>query len=225
MFVSAMEDNIARIRSEVDRETTRGPRRVLDLGCWDGSTTSQYVNSECELVGIEGNRDAGEMASSRYGWSVIEADLNAPLPFDDSSFDLVTSNQVIEHLSDTDRFICEVFRVLRPGGLAVISTENLASWHNILALTFGWQAFSLTNVSQLRSGIGNPLANLRYSDPLREMGGHQRIFSYQGLKELAVAAGFGEVRVLGAGYYPLPSAVARIDPRHAAFISLTCRRP
>src|SRR5207237_1346369 len=82
--------------------------------------------------------------------------LNADIPIRDESFDAISSNQVIEHLSDTDIFLAESFRVLRPGGHVVVSTENMSSWHNLAALLLGWQAFSLTNITDKRSGIGNP---------------------------------------------------------------------
>ena len=85
---------------------------------------------------------------------------NDRLPYDDESFDVVCSNQVIEHLARTDNFVSEILRVLRPGGYAVTSTENLASWHNIAALALGWQPFSLSNVSKVL-GLGNPLAIYR----------------------------------------------------------------
>jgi 2-polyprenyl-3-methyl-5-hydroxy-6-metoxy-1,4-benzoquinol methylase len=48
---------------------------------------------------------------------------------------------MIEHLRDTDGFMIELQRVLKPGGIAVISTNNLASWHNIVALMLGAQPF------------------------------------------------------------------------------------
>lgn len=87
---------------------------------------------------------------------MTEADLDAPLPFEDGAFDLVVSNQVLEHLVDTDLFVSEIRRLLRPGGVAVVSTENLASWHNVAALVLGWQPFSLGNVTARRPGLGNP---------------------------------------------------------------------
>lgn len=50
----------------------------------------------------------------------------------------MTSNQVIEHLYDTDNFVAEVHRILRSGGTAVVSTEKAASWHTG-SLLLGWQ--------------------------------------------------------------------------------------
>lgn len=82
--------------------------------------------------------------------------MNKGIALENESIDVVFSNQVIEHLYETDKFISEIYRILKPGGYAVISTENLSSWHNIFALILGWQPFSLSNISSLRSSIGNP---------------------------------------------------------------------
>ena len=153
------------------------------------------------------------------------ADLNGRFPFEDARFDVVTSNQVIEHLVETDNFVSEIFRVLRPGGYAVVSTENLASWHNVAALVLGWQPFSLTNVSQRRSGIGNPLAVHGAEAPRWKSWEHLRVFAHRGLRDLFAVHGFAVESVLGAGYFPLPASVGRREPRHAALITLKARRP
>lgn len=67
-----------------------------------------------------------------------------------------------------------------------------------------------------RLGLGNPLANLRGEEPLEPAWEHPRIFSHLGLAELVAAHGFTDVHVVGAGYYPFPSAFAHVDPRPTA---------
>lgn len=47
-----------------------------------------------------------------------------PLPFDDASFDCVITFQVIEHIRRDAQFVAEIGRVLRPGGLLVLTTPN-----------------------------------------------------------------------------------------------------
>lgn len=47
-----------------------------------------------------------------------------PLPFDDATFDCVVSFQVIEHIKRDREFVKEVYRVLKPGGVFVVSTPN-----------------------------------------------------------------------------------------------------
>ena len=143
----------------------------------------------------------------------------------DGKSDQLVSNQVIEHLYDTDLFVAENARIAKPGGLVIVSTENASSWHNIGALVLGWQAFSLTNVSGLAAGVGNPLALRRGDEGWPFPMQHHRIFSLRGLIELGTLHGLQLVRALGAGYHPLPPSVGRLDATHAHFITIAFRKP
>jgi hypothetical protein len=67
---------------------------------------------------------------SRFCLSIAEK-----LPFPDSCFDRVLSREVIEHVMDPGEMLKEIYRVLKPGGMAVITTENedafgLANYHD-----------------------------------------------------------------------------------------------
>ncbi|MDB6077814.1 MAG: hypothetical protein JWO82_1561, partial [Akkermansiaceae bacterium] len=66
----------------------------------------------------------------------IACDLNLPLPVEPSSFDVVTSSEVIEHLENSRAICREWFRVLRPGGTLILSTPNCESWRSLLSLVF-----------------------------------------------------------------------------------------
>ena len=114
--------------------------------------------------------------------------------------------------------------MLKPGGRAITSTENLASWHNIAALAFGWQPFSLTNVSSTRLEIGNPLAIHRGENADRRTWQHVRVFAYRGFREAFEAHDFSVETIVGTGYYPLPHQLGRIDKRHAAFLTIAATR-
>ncbi|HWZ90549.1 MAG TPA: class I SAM-dependent methyltransferase [Polyangiaceae bacterium] len=201
---------------------------LLDLGCDAGERTSVYAQA-AETVDVHGVEmvDARAALARERGISVVSADLGTPLPFADQTFDAVVSNQVIEHLFDTDMFVAEAYRVLKTGGIVVTSTENLASWHNVAALILGWQPFSLTNVS-LTGSIGNPLG-LAVGGDYREYAvgvpwQHRRVFATRGLVDLHRGHGFTAVRSVGAGYFPLPSGLGRLNPAHAAFITVTGKR-
>lgn len=198
---------------------------LCDLGAGDGEVTrlvANHVNPKSISVVEIDPANAARLRDK--GFTVYSGDLNSRLGLD-VSFDVVIANQVIEHLYDTDLFLSEVFRITRPGGAAVISTENLASWHNVLSLLFGWQPFSLTNVSGIASGIGNPFALHAGEDGACFEMQHHRLFTARALRELMVAHGFVDVRVAGSGYYPLPPQFGRIDPNHAHFITAIGSRP
>lgn len=198
---------------------------VLDCGCGNGECTLKFATKigTQNIFGIEIAKELIDQPKQR-GINVQQADLNDIFPFKNESIDVLIANQVIEHLYNTNNFIGEIYRVLRRGGYAVISTENLASWHNIFPLFFGWQPFSLTNISKHRLGIGNPFALHRGKNLSFPSWQHIKVFAYRGLKEIFEIEGFKVTRILGAGYYPLPNFLARLNPRHAAFLTIKVRK-
>jgi SAM-dependent methyltransferase len=206
----------------MDAVASGPPRsRLLDLGCFNGAFTVELgaVAGARELVGVEWMPEHAR-AARRRGVDVVEADLNDPLPFLDGSFDLVHANQVIEHLRSTDRFLAELRRVCAPGGRIVLSTNNLASWHNVASLMAGYQPLPLHVSDEFH--VGNPIdprRGTRHADPGQT---HLRVFTLRALTELAGAHSLQVAGVHMNGYYPLTPrwarAAARLDPRHAAFM-------
>ncbi len=219
MFMAANRRNRANILKLAGHEKSK---KILDLGCDDGQWTFQVAKSAQaeEIFGIEINPVAAA-AARKNGIQVTVGDLADPLPFADSTFDLVHTNQVIEHVPDIDQFAREAFRVLKPGGRLILSTENGSAWHNVFAAAMGWQIFSLTNLSSLQSGVGNPLALHRGSTEFSNSWTHKVIFNYRGLIEFLALHGFKNISVRGAGYYPLPSILGDVDRRHAHLLALS----
>jgi SAM-dependent methyltransferase len=202
---------------------------VLDVGCDDGA----WTNDVRRRIGVPAHRvhglelvDERAELARRRGFHVWTGDIEEPWPFEDDFFDVVHSNQVIEHVVRLDHFVTEIRRVLAPGGVAVVCTENLASWHNVGALALGYQPFSLTNVSNVRP-IGNRFALHAGENPEYESWQHVHVLTMSGLLDIFSAHGFTVADSWGTGYYPAPrllaSPLASIDPKHAHFICVVAR--
>lgn len=200
--------------------------KFLDLGCDDSKWTMRMARK----IGTKDVSGTEILSSSvikarKRGVEVKECDCNKELPYKDSIFDIIHSNQVIEHLSNTDMFMEEIYRILKPGGYAVISTENLASWHNIFALILGFMPFSLTNISTKKAAIGNPFAPHVGKEATQATSWqHMRIFTIYGLKDLSEKVGFVTEKVLTSGYYPLGNWFSKIDQTHSHFFVLKLRK-
>jgi SAM-dependent methyltransferase len=221
MYTNAMQLNKRNILDFIKENQNES---ILDLGCDDGIWTTALGRAarSSKLFGIEIVPEALEEAISR-GIEAKKSNLSDDFPYPTSSIDVVHANQVIEHVPDIDHFMSETYRVLRPGGKVVISTENASSICNIFASLMGWQIFSLTNFSSLKGGIGNPLA-LHSSTGKNSSWTHKTILNYCGLRDLFKVYKFDEIEIKGSGYFPLPAWVGRIDVRHAHFLALSARK-
>ena len=99
-------------------------KRVLDWGCNDGYGLELMRSRAKEIAGLDVAPQAVEAARKRLGDSRIELYDGKRSSFDDGSFDVVTSFQLIEHISDYPSFFTELVRVLTPNGMAVFTTPN-----------------------------------------------------------------------------------------------------
>jgi SAM-dependent methyltransferase len=101
-------------------------KRVLDVACGEGYG-SQILSVVAEdVTGIDISADAVAHAAGRYGTErlkFVEASA-ALLPLDDDSVDVVVSFETIEHHDQHEEMLSEIRRVLRPGGLMVLSSPN-----------------------------------------------------------------------------------------------------
>lgn len=201
---------------------------VVDLGCETGRFTMRVARKigSKKIYGVDYCSKFIQL-SRRNQVDVREANLNEFIPYDSGSFDVVIANQVIEHLSNTDEFLREIYRVLKKGGYTVVSTPNLAVWHNIYAIFKGYQLFS-TSVSD-EICLGNPhspIYKMWFGDEYND--GHKRIFTHRGLKELFEYHGFQIDKIVGSGYYPfsgkLAEALCKIDVKHSQYLTVKARK-
>src|ERR1700731_3036984 len=99
-------------------------REVLEAGCGEGYGADLIAGVARRVVAVDYDAAAVAHVRDRYpGVEVMQANL-AKLPLTDASMDVVVNFQVIEHLWDQPQFVAECARVLRPGGLLMVSTPN-----------------------------------------------------------------------------------------------------
>ncbi|NOD64537.1 MULTISPECIES: glycoside hydrolase family 99-like domain-containing protein [unclassified Ruegeria] len=99
---------------------------VLDIACGEGYGTDIIAASAKSVIGVDVSASAVEHAKFHYRDPRLcfRAGSATDIPIPDQSVDLVVSFETIEHLEEHDRMIQEVRRVLRPGGLLLISSPN-----------------------------------------------------------------------------------------------------
>jgi len=106
--------------------------RYLELGCGDGHMLEQLRSFGVQSVRGTSYRprDMDDSRTRAFPPSISPlidraVDLDEPLAYDDATFDVVFSVEVIEHLEGHRNFISEAARVLKPGGHLVLTTPNL----------------------------------------------------------------------------------------------------
>jgi SAM-dependent methyltransferase len=111
--------------------------RVLDVGCSSGYGAAGIAVAgppERVVVGLERDRDALAEGRRRFPWlTLLEGDA-AALPVPDRCADAVLLLDVVEHLADPAAAVAEAHRVLRPGGVLVISVPHRGALRRLDAL-------------------------------------------------------------------------------------------
>jgi SAM-dependent methyltransferase len=123
----------AELRRDIPRLGLSPSSRLLDLGCGPcGPLAFILVNAGCQGVGLEQSPAALQIGRERAASLGIEAllsvqlaDLNEPLPFEPRSFDAAISLDVILHLRDRQEFFLAVAKLLRPGGLFLVTDAGV----------------------------------------------------------------------------------------------------
>ena len=173
--------------------------RVLDLGCGHGSNSRVLFadRPDLDVVGLDVS------AKAIAGYLEVRPGLVGDaehLPFASASFDLVVSDDVIEHLVDTDSYAREIHRVLRPGGHLALSTPNLAAWFNRISLVMGVQpAYSEVSFEKV------------FGRPGSDIVGHLRLFTCKAVVQFLEYHRFDVLEVRSAPFGALPTPARQID--------------
>jgi ubiquinone/menaquinone biosynthesis C-methylase UbiE len=98
---------------------------VLEVGCGEGRGIDWMIDRAKSFTAIDKIEPVIEGLKKKYPQGRFLSGNIPPLTvFQDQVFDRVVSFQVIEHIRDDRLFLNEIFRVLRPGGVALLTTPN-----------------------------------------------------------------------------------------------------
>ena len=103
---------------------TKEPRgKALDLAAGQGPLSYAMKNKGFEVTATEVFPEQFKAPEVRC----LKVNLNEKTPFEDGSFQVVLGVEIMEHLEAPRAFLREIYRILAPGGLAVITTPNISS--------------------------------------------------------------------------------------------------
>lgn len=202
----------------------------LDCGCSDGLKTLDRAKiiGTSKIFGIEMvSQNSGPALQS--GLKIITSDLNNSWPIDSQSVDCITATETVEHLVDLDNFFSEAKRVLKRGGILIISTENLASLHNIFALICGNQPYTGPYLSKKYSVGNHPVDLFHKQKTKNNMPPHLNVMTFKSLLSLLKSYGFEISGFKGVGYYPFPLIISKIlttfDKVHSSYVVVKAVKP
>ncbi|MCE2399595.1 class I SAM-dependent methyltransferase [Candidatus Poribacteria bacterium] len=118
------------LRHYVELVTRYAPSgsNILDLGCGNGISARLLNQADYDVVGTDISplflEEARNWENPKLRYQVCDV---LELPFDNESFDVICSNELIEHLPDVETALKEMGRVVRKGGKIVLSGPNLCS--------------------------------------------------------------------------------------------------
>ena len=173
--------------------------RILDIGLGSGKDLinirqkcrEAYPDLKLDLYGFEYYPPYVE-AAQKEGIKVFPGNVeNETFPFEDGFFDIVLSNQILEHTKEVFWIFSEISRVLKPHGYILTGVPNLASFHNRIALFFGLQ----------------PTA-------IEVLGPHVRGFTAPSFVQFVETDGFFVNRaVKGSNFYPFRPGISKLLSR------------
>lgn len=148
---------------------------VLDIGCGGGLFTKAMYDAGYAVTGMDISEKAINLARKQFSECKFKIITNGIIPSPDETFAAVWCTEVIEHVLDVHMFLSEINRVLKPGGILILTTPYHGWLKNLLIALFRFD---------------------RHFDP---EGSHIRFFGRVGLSRCLIKSGFIPLSFQGIG--------------------------
>ena len=134
------EENLERIL-KFCRDKIQG--RVLDVGCGDGFFTAQILQrfNLKNIYGLDISSKAVDLARLKHPEIKFQQGALNHIPEETNSIDSVTMIEVIEHLVDIEGTLKELFRVMKPGGILLITTTDFNLLKQVIIAMFFFEKY------------------------------------------------------------------------------------
>ena len=151
-----------------------GGLHVLEIGCGLGTDGAQFAKAGAIYTGVDLTEAAVDLARRRFEFSGLQGTFRTAdaekLDFEDDTFDLVYSHGVLHHTPDTAGAVREVYRVLKPGGRAIVMLYHRGSYNYHINI----RMFRRAGAHLLKSEAGLGLASKLTGEPLESLREHAR---------------------------------------------------
>jgi hypothetical protein len=158
-FVTHVDDGFVRQLGDIYRQQLQPHSRILDLmGSW-----VSHLPPEMEFAWVEGHgMNEEELAQNPQlnGYFLQDLNANPKLPFPDQDFDAVLIAVSVQYLQYPEAVFSEIHRLLKPGGMAIVSFSNRMFYQKAIA---AWRdGTDLSRLALVRhyfgsvSGFGEP---------------------------------------------------------------------
>ncbi|TAF65993.1 MAG: class I SAM-dependent methyltransferase [Cytophagales bacterium] len=180
-------------------------KKVLDVGCGNGYVLSKFAKEGAEVYGVDITDKAIELTTKRFDLLDLKGNFQVAnaeqLPFEDETFDCVTSMGVLHHVPDTIKAVSEVHRVLKKDGRLIVMFYH----KNSIKYLFRFQLLKLLGKKNIQTsvnevdGVGNPKGDVYTKKELKLL--------LKDFKNIEMFAGLVEP------YHFLPGKLTKIFPR------------
>lgn len=144
--------------------------KLLEVGCGEGRGVEVLMENIESYLGIDKIQEVIDNLKQKYPNAVFQQAVIPPFKdLKDNSFDTVVSFQVIEHIQNDRLFLEEIYRVLKPGGMAIISTPNIR--HTLSRNPWHIREYTAKQLTELCKGIFDDVQPLG-------IGGNEKVWSY-----------------------------------------------